>query len=145
MRVGDVVKIRVTAYDRIVYARIDAIFQRCKACMWLKGHVASVGPPCPHEWCYDEFEFHCCNRNKFSRTWRLTGEQFTLIRNVTVDMCARKIYAFWVRRVTAAVLTEHHLPSDIVRVILSHVSKIRDPREHVWLHGLDVSAYPSFT
>ena len=158
IRLGDIVFIRLHTHTYF-YARVHRIIKRCKKCDFLQQTVAYTdrridGPShCLHDY-YDECHLFCrqsllsnpsvqrylyCER-RLNFTDR---PNFTVVRNITKDMCARKIYAYWIRYVTTLVLAEK-LPNDIVRIIMSYVSKARDSRENVWLNGLDASALALF-
>ena len=140
MRVGDILQIiLVKEPERVCYVRIDQIYPRCRKCGWHNTHVSYFGRSCPHEQCDVVFSLRRARVSKRDGclTWTMLRGDFSVIRNVTLDMSARKIYAFWERHVVTIELSKH-FPTDIVRLIVSHASNLRDPREHAWLNGIDM-------
>ena len=70
----------------------------------------------------------------------LHGSTFKLLKNITHHMCARKIQVAW-RRYKIQKILSKYFPSDVAWYILQKEALIRDVRDHVWIHGVDPSAY----
>ena len=126
MNVGDILVIDLPPPKERVYVRVLRCHRRCPACRCPVDACIARKWPWPHTHTGEEdvVDVLRCGCDKRMRSWWFTVPEadVKIVRNLTVDMAARKIWTFWVRCRTTSVLAEF-FPRDVARIIAALASR----------------------